>query len=81
MQKKQNMHGLPQTKSMGDKKNKNKIGGEKNVPVIKVKHIEPKPISTFTNHALVSGKSGSGKSNTCEYIITQKIGREKVIDL
>lgn len=43
--------------------------------------IRPEKLQSFTKHTLVSGKSGSGKSNTAEFILTQKAGKSKVIDL
>jgi len=48
---------------------------------ILLKHLPTKELETFTEHTLITGKSGSGKSNTAEYILTQKIGEYKCIDL
>lgn len=38
------------------------------MPKIIVRHIAPKSIFALVNHTLVGGKSGSGKSNVCEWI-------------
>jgi hypothetical protein len=48
-----------------------------------INRVEPTPINTLVNHTLVAGKSGSGKSNYCEFLLTQflKQGKVKVIDL
>lgn len=37
--------------------------------------------TAFVNHALIAGKSGSGKSNALEVIARSLIGKKKVIDL
>ncbi|MFC1648870.1 ATP-binding protein [Nanoarchaeota archaeon] len=43
--------------------------------------VRPTKLFSFTDHMLVSGKSGSGKSNTCEFLATQQVGKVKVIDV
>lgn len=48
-----------------------------------VKHIGSKPVSALVGHMIVAGKSGSGKSNACEWICTQHLEAEshKIIDV
>src|SRR3990167_3749452 len=45
------------------------------------KQLIPRKFNVFSEHTLITGKSGSGKSNTAEFIVSQKIGKEKIIDL
>lgn len=48
---------------------------------ILIKSLVPRTFETFTEHTLISGKAGSGKSNAGEFIITQKVNKQKIIDL
>ncbi|GEM_PF-4535554 len=45
-----------------------------------IQFLPSKKLKAFTDHTLIVGKSGSGKSNTAEFIITQKVSTQKVID-
>lgn len=48
----------------------------------KLKFLMPKKFPTLVNHALVSGQSGSGKSNASEIIITNHLKKDwKCIDV
>ena len=53
------------------------------MPKILIKETEPTNVFALVNHSIVSGKSGSGKSNACEYMLTKKLekGDTKIIDL
>ncbi|MBU1077102.1 MAG: hypothetical protein KKH98_07410 [Spirochaetes bacterium] len=48
---------------------------------ILLKHLKSRLFETFTEHTLITGKSGSGKSNSAEYLLTQNVGKYKCIDL
>lgn len=53
------------------------------MPIKLIQRVEPTPVSTLVNHVLVSGKSGSGKSNLCEWMCTQYLekGGTKIVDI
>ena len=53
------------------------------MPKIIIKEIEPTKVFALVGHTLVSGKSGSGKSNACEWLVTNVFenGGTKIIDL
>ena len=46
-----------------------------------VKHNVPRNVLAMNHHMLAVGRSGAGKSNLCEYIICQRVGKEKCLDI
>lgn len=50
---------------------------------LKVEKIFLPPVTSksFTNHKSRAGKSGSGKSNACEFEFVQEVGKKKCVDL
>jgi len=53
------------------------------MPKTIIQEIPPSEIKSLVRHTIVSGKSGSGKSNACEWILTNyfEIGKTKSIDV
>ena len=50
---------------------------------ILIEEDEPTQVQVLVGHTMISGKSGSGKSNACEWIATQYFekGGYKIVDL
>jgi len=53
------------------------------MPKIIIQRLQNTPVFALVGHLFCSGKSGSGKSNACEYICTNILeqGKHKVVDL
>lgn len=52
------------------------------MPLVIIDRVEPVKVKPLVGHILITGKSGSGKSNTAEYICTNILekGKTKVFD-